>query len=280
MTFEQEKTFAIKMFEESLIVKFKNHPLVIDAYNQRLLYILAKDLSFQKRLEQAFYQNNEKVSSKPIILNSQSVSSTVTNWIKDYISQYGGQTYDSMSQTNFLLNSENSRNLSIEERSVLAKVLKTYINIKFFPDSMDSDDSSDWEIIPLEKTVVESKTSQRGIGSVDSFSNKETGIPELISEKPIAKPSLQQSKPVSTIPKPSVAEKKSISPQSSIPVFTPKPTIKPNSQPVVATPKVLSKAPTPVEHSDEVMSLKNILLQYPADRLERKAIEEEIKKHS
>ncbi len=239
MPLEQEKFFAERIFRSGLLTELDGSPIIIDAINNRLFFILARDDSFKKKLEQALYENDERLTSDDIMLNGQPVRPTVGNWLKDFIGRYGSQASDSVSQSAFLINSENGRRLDDYERDRLAEVLKTYINIKFFPDSMPSDDGEGWAIIPggtVEASVNESATEEA-----------ETA-----------------------------AQSRAASPAPAAPAAKPTPAPKPRAPQPVAQP---APAAIPADDS-EVMKLKNMLLQYPAGSLERKAIEEELQKHS
>lgn len=244
MALPQEKNYLERIFKNDLLRELAEDPVIAAAVNRRLFFVLARDEEFHKRLEQLLYENDELVTVKPIMIDGQSVKPTVSNWLKDFISHYGSQNYDSVSLSAFLINSENARQLSDEEREAVALVLKVYTNIKFFPESMPEDETgASWQIIPYEDE--EKKLAE---------------IAEQVS--PPAEPAPPTPKPapaIAPIAKPVPAEPK------------PEPKIEP---------KIETKAPPAAAPADspELLELKNMLLQYPAGSLERAAIEEEIKK--
>lgn len=251
MNLDQEKSFAERIFRAGLIKELKHDAQVIKFFNERLFYILSQDENYSEQLEKAIYNNTEIIYGKDILLNEQPVSPTIGNWLKDYIAQYGSQTFDSMSQTNFLLNSVNGRKLTETERDLLGKILKIYINVKFFPDSMPSDDGTGWEIIPGGESLSIQKST---FNDVEFEEVGQSGISK--SEIQPREVSLIMKKPITPLAKSVLSSN-------------------------IAVPKVLN---TVVENpsvfpadSDELINLKNMLLQYPPDSLERKAIEEEIK---
>lgn len=293
MTLEQQKSFAEKILSTGLISEIHHDPFIVDAINQRLFFILARDENFHIQLERALYENQEVVTSNIVSINGENVKGTVANWLKDYISQYGSQTYDSMSQSTFLINSENAKNISLGERELLAKVLKTYINIKFFPDSMPSDDGEGWEIIPVDEEVKEEVMSdeimdmKKETAEVSEVSERQTSYSE--SYKPVAvKPAREntQKRQEQMIAKPArVVSTPKINISTPTPVKKPitplpKPTSRPSPQQSQPPIQVVSRPPveTISNESDELLNLKNMLLQYPPHSLEREAIEEEIKK--
>lgn len=290
MTLEQEKSYAVKMFQSNLRAEILRPAIITDVINQRLLFILSRELNFKSKLEQAIYDNTEPITSIPISINGQLVSPSINNWIKDFISQYGSQTYDSMSQSAFLINSNNVKNLTPGERELLAKVLKTYINIKFFPDSMPSDDGEGWEIIPVDEEVTEEVMPDEIINTrqeVSEVAERKTPYSESVKpivpkpagetsqkrqEQVIVKPPRVVSTPKTIISTPTPV-KKPITP-------LPKPTPRPSPQQSQPPKQVVSRPPVEAisNESDELLNLKNMLLQYPPHSLEREAIEEEIKK--
>lgn len=244
MTIEQEKNFAEKIFHDSFTQEIQHDPVVIAAFNNRLFYIFAHDENFHSRLEKALYENGETISKQPLKNERETMTPTISHWLKDYIAHYGSQAYDSLSQSSFLTNSENAKFLSDQERTLVGKVLKTYINIKFFPDSMPSDDGTGWEIIPGGEQVIVSKLS----APAELSHKKEsivTSVPEISKVTPLKKP---------------------VQPIKKNNLVTPK-AVKPSNQ--------TSSTPSP---SPELLNLKNMLLDYPQGSLERQAIEEEIKK--
>ena len=287
MTLDQQKNFAEKLFLTRLIQEIHHDPFIVDAINQRLFFILARDEDFHTRLERSLYENEEIVTSNPMVINGENVKGTVANWLKDFISQYGSQAYDSMSQSAFLINSENVKNITPAERELLAKVLKTYINIKFFPESMPSDDGEGWEIIPVDETSETEKSTPISVN-------------EQSTEAAPTQPPVSQSQRIQPLPKKptsAAVQKKSDTSKSKVyPVTTtPKvtiPTPAPVKKPIAPLPKPPAKTPavqptqlspiaqpaTSIDSSDELLNLKNMLLQYPPHSLEREAIEEEIKK--
>jgi len=148
MTLEQEKVVAENIFKKSILAEFGRNPILIDALNRRLFSILAGDIEFQKRLEQLLYENNEVVTKQSVTIDGQEQKGTIANWIKDFIAHYGSQAYDSVSMSAFLINSDNGKKLSEEDRKKVARVLRLYANVKFFPESMPSDNPDDWQMIP------------------------------------------------------------------------------------------------------------------------------------
>lgn len=299
MSMAQEKNIAEQMFQQHLRVELLRPSIITQAINFRLFAMLSNELDFQQVLVRAIYENNEKITKNMIVVNEQSVEPTINNWLKDYISKYGTNSFDSITQSAFLINSENGKKLDDKERALLARVLKTYINIKFFPDSMPTDDGAGWEIIPVEEdeTAEVVDRHQEKSEEINGHTSASLNISdaEISTKATIPEPVTIPMEP-SIIPKEnsSLTQNKKNTP--SIP--PPPPAMK---RPVVVPPPVRSKtneyipedkkstpfqdmsqsvdsAQSNKEPLDELLNLKNMLLQYPPDSLERQAIEEEIKK--
>ncbi len=264
MTLESQKSFAERIFRSGLLEELGHDPFIISAINDRLFYILARDESFTSRLERALYANDQIVSTAPFSLEGQSARATVANWLKDYLAQYGGSAEDSLSQTEFLNNSANGKRLSVSDRMLLGKIIRTFINIRFFPDSMPSDDGEGWELLPggsAEDELINEELIKHATTIVSSLANEETPARPVVPPAPISAPLTVPRRPVTKV----------INPAPSNRVHdTKKPTGDELRKPVRST----------MTDSPELMNLKNMLLQFPAGSIERAAIEEEIKKLS
>ncbi|MCX6793170.1 MAG: hypothetical protein NTY12_04040 [Candidatus Falkowbacteria bacterium] len=255
MTLEQEKYYVENIFKKGILAELNYDPIVKDAVNRRLFFILARDADYRRRLEQSMYDNVELLTSQSIMIDGREQPATISNWLKDFIAHYGSQSYNSVSVSSFLVNSDNGKKLSAEDRAKLADVIKIYTNIKFFPDSMPSDNGEDWQIIPYEIEVM--PDSERDF-SEETTELAEEKLKVILHEVPLP------NKPANK------TELKTISP--SLPPLAP--------APVPA--KIVEPVKPLAETGDEedLVELRNMLLQYPAGSLERAAIEEEIKKKS
>lgn len=238
MTLEQEKIYLENIFKKGVLDELSYDAIIKEAVNRRVFFILARDFDFKKKLEQALYDNEEILTSQPILLNDQEVKPTISNWLKDFIGRYGSQAYDSVSASTFLVNSDNGKNLIVSDREKLSELLKLYVNIKFFPDSMPSDEGEDWQIIPYEEIKESDDNKTEEIDNKKEPKDKTVKTQSGLTEK----------------------------------------TIKLNEDKVSTPPIVINDNNVLSTETDELLELKNMLLQYPEGSLERAAIEEEIKK--
>lgn len=150
---DNEKKYALNLFEENLLDLLRNKPSLNNAINFRLFYILSRDISFKKELEKTFYNNQEDLTSSIFVLDGKKSLPTVANWLKDFIKKVGSGMFDNVALTKYLTQSENGKKLNPEERKLVGDLLELYRNLKFFPDSMPSDDGEGWAILPIEKNT-------------------------------------------------------------------------------------------------------------------------------
>lgn len=145
---QEEADMLIGIFRDDLMHELDNHPIILAAVNARIFYVLARDSHFKKELESAFYQNNQMLGKTSFKSGDKLVTPTIANWINDFIKLEGTGNITKLNVSHYLANSFQVKNLNPDERDLLFKVLFAYYAIKYFPDSMPSDDGSGWEILP------------------------------------------------------------------------------------------------------------------------------------
>ena len=185
-TLDEERSIITNLFRENLLVELKNYEQIIAAINQRVFAWLDRDLSARKQIETALLQNQEKITEQPIVINGEKLPGTVANWLRCFAIEKGAENFNSLSISEFLGLSKNAANLSELDKKTLRALLNTYRNIKFFPDSMPSDDGTDWAIIPLpEKNISLDETIDLNNESVVSNIADQPIDPEM---QPLASP--------------------------------------------------------------------------------------------
>lgn len=153
-TLAEEENIILKIFKENLLVELKNHEKIITALNQRIFALLSRNLAAKKQIEAALLQNQEKITEQSLVINNEKYPGTVTNWLRCFVIEKGADNFNSLSISEFLGLSKNAANLPEIDKKILRSLLNTYRNIKFFPESMPSDDGTDWTIIPLPEEVI------------------------------------------------------------------------------------------------------------------------------
>jgi len=86
----------------------------------------------QKSLRQIVQDNkeilNQVLTTTPLKIADfdQPVRGTIKNWLADYVKQKGAAKHDSMIRGDYLFKSDNAKNLSSQEKLLVAEILKSY----------------------------------------------------------------------------------------------------------------------------------------------------------
>lgn len=196
--------------EEALVINFleKDLRLVLEGedasgpqkINGSLIYLVKNKKESLFRFIKAFMANQEKLGSKKIIINGKEVEPTVANWLKHFIAQNGSGLLSSIVLAKYLSSSEVSALLNENERRTLRKILKTYNNLVFFPDSMKNIPMSDWQILPVEKNIEEDKIGRlvKNSKPIENIKVEEKKTP-VIKEVKIEEKILPKELPVENI---------------------------------------------------------------------------------
>lgn len=165
---EEEKAMLIKMFKQDLLWELDNHPLILEAINKRIFFILAHQLEFKKELENALYENLEKIGTSTLLIDGKPSENNIANWLKLFIKQESASMFDQLTMSRFVSNNANAKKIDEQQKKSLIKILLIYRNIKFFPESMPSDDGEDWEILPVEEeTEVKQARAEKHLEGQD-----------------------------------------------------------------------------------------------------------------
>lgn len=173
MSLPQRKEFILNTFSKDILAVIKSDNTKIKDFNIALFKTFNEDEDLEDKVESLLYVNQERLSSKPIILDKQLVSPTIANWLKDFIKRYGSDLFNEVTLAEYLSQSENIRNITAKEKELVRKVLKLYRNLVFFPESMDGVLLDNWEIFPIEQPDISFKPE---IVSVESE-------PPIVSER-------------------------------------------------------------------------------------------------
>lgn len=156
---KEEKQSAEIIFREkiaSILRALANNNIVaiLHDYDLTLLSLLSQDkeLKFANKLSAALLDNKEKLTFKEFNLNKKPVRPTISNWLKDFISQYGATLPDNLTITRYLTSAPNIKVLDEKEKQLVDKLVALYRNITFFPQSMPKD-ANYWHILPLSKAI-------------------------------------------------------------------------------------------------------------------------------
>lgn len=190
MSLVQEKEYLRKIFKEDLLVELKDSPFLKNAFNFRIFDILEKDINFKRELERLLYDNNERVTANNIVVSGQTVAPTIANWLRDFINTAGSANFNSVVFSNYLVNSANTKNLTPEERSILADLISVYKNLKFFEEEVEGRGIDDWRILPFSVSELKQVGKTSKTKEISKKSDKKSA--EEILEKEVLPPSLDE----------------------------------------------------------------------------------------
>lgn len=177
------KAFDISsVFEGNLINFLKFPPAEVREFNISVFAAIDADPLLEDRLINSLYANKEIISKANIIHDGRELKPTVSNWIKDFVADGGGGLFDGLVLAKYLSSSSNAGKLDEAEKMLLSKILKTYRNLVFFPESMEHVPMELWEVLPVEndngiRDVLaedDSPNLSMPVTREDSDSNKKT----------------------------------------------------------------------------------------------------------
>lgn len=145
------KDEVTEIFKKKLIYYLKDNEASEkekEDFNQSIFFHLAQDGLWQDLLVKNLVENNEKITNQLLTSDNRELSPTISNWIKDFFKFYGADSFNDLDLINYLNTSPNARGLSKEEKNSLRKLLKTYYNLNFFPNSVENLSIDDWQIMP------------------------------------------------------------------------------------------------------------------------------------
>lgn len=85
---------------------------------------------FKKQLRDALQKNEEKITSKNLIIDNSRKNPTVSNWLADYNRTLGTGKISGLARTEYLVNGTNIRNLKDEEKTKIKILFDLYERLK------------------------------------------------------------------------------------------------------------------------------------------------------
>lgn len=114
----------------------------------------------EDRLVNLLLNNEELISAANVVVDGRSYRGTVKNWLKDFISKHGSDIFDTFILAKYINALDGQVSLNPGEKKILTKILKTYRNLVFFPESMEKIPVEKWAIIPYEEETVKQKVAE------------------------------------------------------------------------------------------------------------------------
>ncbi|MDP2655994.1 MAG: hypothetical protein Q8P11_00295 [bacterium] len=137
--------------ESSDMVKYKlDHSLYI---------CLANIDDFNKKLADLLLANTENVSQGRLELDGKTVSSSVQNWLRDYIS-FSANNLSSINIAKYLGTSSHITSLSAEDKQLVRQLCELYATIRNYPRSLASMPPDDWHFLPYDAQKAEHMLDQ------------------------------------------------------------------------------------------------------------------------
>lgn len=141
------------IFSTGVLDMFSQPKEMIQAFNYEAFAAMDKDPLLEDRLINMFISNEELLSSASLTIDDRPHRGTIKNWLKDFIAKQGSDIFDSFILAKYINSLDGAVNLSPVEKNNLTKVLKTYRNLVFFPESMENVKVENWSIIPIEEGI-------------------------------------------------------------------------------------------------------------------------------
>lgn len=140
----------------------------------------------QKSLRQIVQENkeilNQILTTSPLNIADfdQPVRGTIKNWLADYVKQKGAERHDQMARGDYLFKSNNTKNLSSQEKLLIAEILKSYDENS----TLNYDETN--RIILLENSEKKSPETPRIPGPVLPSENLSSPYREPIEKKDLS----------------------------------------------------------------------------------------------
>ncbi len=139
----------LSVFSENLFLLFSYSEEELRNFNIASFAAFNESDMLEEKVIEAFYNNQELISKEKVIIEEKEKPATVANFLKDFIKTHGSDMPDNLVLANYLNSSKNALKLKEAEKNILNRVLKTYRNLVFFPESMEGVPMKYWEIIPI-----------------------------------------------------------------------------------------------------------------------------------
>ncbi len=148
---EDNEKMILEIFSNQLVKTLKINKFDdLHKLNILIFKILHDNDNFENKIIEILYNSPDKLTSHRLVSIDRKVEPTVANWLKDFIKQNGSKLFDELSLEQYLVNSENARELEPEEKNLVRKLLKLYRNLVFFPESMEGIPLEQWEIFSVD----------------------------------------------------------------------------------------------------------------------------------
>ncbi len=131
--FELEENEVLELMEKYLVLVLDN-PFynIYEKLRTRLRNfdsLLERD-AFKNKIRESLLKNHSKISSEKIMVGTIMQEPTVANWLKDYYSKLGIDRVDALAFNQYLVNTENTKNLEDSSREKLKTLFTLFEKLK------------------------------------------------------------------------------------------------------------------------------------------------------
>lgn len=160
---DSEVAVALSLFNGGLlhILQNNDNETVFDL-NGGLAYLLNYNSELKSELADLIINSQEMISEKNILLGGKQVSSTISNWLKDFMQKQGSGNFDNLAISQYLTSSENAKSLDLNDKKLLGNTFQLYRNIRFYPESMKDFAPEQWFIVPVDPSFLEALRKKAG----------------------------------------------------------------------------------------------------------------------
>jgi hypothetical protein len=156
---DEEAEIVLELLENGLVALVKDGAeKAMTNLNGGLTFLLYRSNEFKQNAVRALHRNNEIVSSKKFMLHGKEHHPSLRNWLQYFVEVRGSGAASNIETAKFISDSENTKDLSEKEKRDLSRLLQTYGNIKFFPQSLENIPPERWEIVPSDKAETPTRT--------------------------------------------------------------------------------------------------------------------------
>lgn len=189
LTPEQEQQEIKEIFSEQFLTTLnledQSKKIVV---NTRIIDNLFEDEDLQPELLRELINNNEILTKEKIVIEDKKVDPTVSAWILDFVLTVGTVDVDNVAIGKYFNQSENVKNLSAEEKTLVRKVIDIYRVVKEFPDPYEKVPVEEWYVFPIDyqllKKQEDEKLQEKGV-EVKQVSEEEKDTVQTPAEQEI-----------------------------------------------------------------------------------------------
>ena len=233
--------------------------------NHSLIYLFDHKPEAKAKILKTFSSNQEAITTAAFMVDGKSQKPTVANWLQDFITINGSEIFDTLILSKYLTSSTNAKLLSQSEKKIVDRLLRMYRNLAFYPDSLAGLAVDKWEIVPLERPEVITEAAKAATLNLNSKTLIiEAPVKNLTAKIPAEAPTKVLNPKVSGT---AVASKMATTIATAM------------TEATAATAAAIPEAARTVDPAIDlqIKKMRDLLLQYPVNSLEAKAILEELK---